>query len=190
MSFAALAEPVRAAELAGTRLPDVVQADGATLQLNGIGLRTYSFLRIRIYVAGLYLQHPSSDAQAILRSPEIKLLTMVFKRGIGAGDVRDAWRTGLQDNCRLPCRLDPTTLSRFLKAMPAVREGEVVSLLFTPGGAAVSANGQPIETIRQPRFAEAVLAVFLGPKPPTQHLKQALLGNHPPRTGIAAPPRR
>ena len=43
------------------QLPDTLQVDGKTLHLNGLGLRTYSFLRIHIYVAGLYLEHLSTD---------------------------------------------------------------------------------------------------------------------------------
>ena len=69
-----------AAQLAGVALPDAVTLDGAELHLNGIALRTYSWLRIRIYVAGLYLEHPSHDADAILRSPEEKLLVVRFPR--------------------------------------------------------------------------------------------------------------
>ena len=46
LALTALGLPGRAAELAGICLPDTVQEDGTTLYLNGIGLRTYSFLHI------------------------------------------------------------------------------------------------------------------------------------------------
>lgn len=190
MTLAALVLPAQAAKLAGTRLPNTVQADGTTLYLNGIGLRTYSFLHIRIYVAGLYLQHPSSNAQQILHAPEIKLLRIVFKRNISAARGREAWRSGLQANCQLPCRLNPAVLSRFLKAIPPMRQGEVFSFLFTPPGVTVRANGQLVGTIPRPHFAEDMLAAFLGQKPGSQHLKQALLGHHPPAAGITISSRR
>lgn len=178
LALAAPGLPGRAAELAGVRLPDTVQEDGTTLYLNGIGLRTYSFLHIQIYVAGLYLQHLSSDAQEILHSPEVKLLTIVFKRDVSAARGREAWRTGLQDNCQLPCHLDPSVLSHFLDAIPAMRQGEAFSFLFDQSGATVRANGKLIGTIPRPQFAEAMLASFLGQNPGSQQLKQALLGNH------------
>jgi hypothetical protein len=60
--------PARAAELQGVSMPDQQDVAGIRLILNGIGLRTYSILRIRIYVAGLYLERPNHDAQATLNS--------------------------------------------------------------------------------------------------------------------------
>jgi hypothetical protein len=44
-----------AADLDGISMPDTRVVDGAQMQLNGIGHRTFSFLGIRIYIAGLYL---------------------------------------------------------------------------------------------------------------------------------------
>ena len=73
-----LSGPPSAAQLAGVTLPDEVTLGGTVLRLNGIAFRTYSWLRIHIYVAGLYLEHPSHDAKAILDSQEKKLLAMQF----------------------------------------------------------------------------------------------------------------
>ena len=66
----ALCTPGRAAQLQGVMLPDTQSAGQTELRLNGIALRTYSILRIPIYVAGLYLVRPDSDADSILRSTE------------------------------------------------------------------------------------------------------------------------
>ena len=55
------AVPAAAAALDGVSLPDNVTVGGEQLTLNGIGLRTYSILGIRIDVAGLYLRQRSSD---------------------------------------------------------------------------------------------------------------------------------
>src|SRR5689334_7437199 len=51
-------------------MPDARMINGRQLVLNGMGERTYSILGIRIYVAALYLEQRSHDAEAILRSPE------------------------------------------------------------------------------------------------------------------------
>ncbi len=168
--------PADAAVLDGVSLPDSVTVAGRLLTLNGIGLRTYSIVGIRIYVAGLYLQQPSSDPAAILRSPEIKLLDVQFLRDVDASDARRSWREGLQDNCVLPCRLPPSEVARFLAAVPSVRRGDRSTLLFTPGRLDVTFNGRPYGTIDDPLFAEIVLATFLGPAPSSPGLKRALLG--------------
>jgi hypothetical protein len=168
---------VRAAELDGVQLPDTLQADGKTLQLNGFGLRTYSLLRLHIYVAALYLEHPSTDPEAIIRSPETKLLTVRFVRSVSANEARSAWRDGLKNNCQPPCHLDPEDVARFLAGMRAMQAGDSYFLLFTQQGATVTVNGQQIGTISQRQFAEAMLATFLGLRPASPRLKRELLGS-------------
>ena len=47
-------------------MPETRGVDGTQMRPNGIGLRTYSMLGIRIYVAGLYLERRSGDPNAII----------------------------------------------------------------------------------------------------------------------------
>jgi hypothetical protein len=175
----ALLAPIRClagtAELDGVKLSDTAQVDGKILHLNGIGLRTYSILGIHIYVVGLYLEHPSTDAQAIMRSPETKLLKIRFVCNVGADAARNAWRKGLLNNCQAPCQLDPDDLAHFLALVPAMHAGQRYSILFTELGATVSADGAPLGTIAKPQFAAAMLATFLGAKPASPMLKAELL---------------
>jgi hypothetical protein len=168
----------QAADLAGVELPDVLQIDGKTLHLNGFGLRTYSILHIHIYVVGLYLEHPSTDAHEIIASPETKLLDFRFVHSVSADKAREAWRKGLENNCRAPCQLDPADVARFLDAIPAMHAGDNYSLLFTQNGVTVTLSGHQIGMISQPRFAEAMLSTFLGPAPASASLKHDLLGGH------------
>jgi hypothetical protein len=175
--LAILATPAgAAATLDGVSLPETATLGATELRLNGIALRTYSWLRIRIYVAGLYLERPSRDAEAILRSPEKKLLVVRFIHDVDAEEARKAWREGFDDNCRAPCRLAPADVARFLAAVPAMRSGDRSTLAFTPAGVSITLNGQTLGMISDPMFARAVLATFIGPHPPTERLKRGLLG--------------
>ncbi len=165
-----------ATELDGVSLPDSMVVAGRQLVLNGIGLRTYSILGVHIYVAGLYLQQRSSDADAILRSPGIKLLEFRFVRDVGAGDARRSWREGLRNNCTLPCRLPPQEVAQFLAAVPSVHRGDSSALLFAPGRLDVTFDGRSYGTVTDPLLAQVVLATFIGPAPSSPRLKRELLG--------------
>jgi len=167
-----------AAELDGVQLPATLQVDGKTLQLNGYGLRTFSIFDIHIYVAGLYLEHLSTNPDEILRSPETKLVTVKFKRDVSVEQARNAWRVGLQNNCVAPCQLDPEDVEKFLAVIPAMQTGDSYDLVFTPHGATVTVGGQLVGTVTRPQFAEAMLATFLGPKPASPRLKRDLLKGH------------
>jgi Chalcone isomerase-like len=168
----------RAAELDGVTIPDTRVVDGVRMQLNGIGLRTYSVFRIHIYVAGLYLEQRSDSPDTILHSPEHKLLDIHFVRDVSAEDVRQAWREGFANNCRPPgCYLAPRDIERFLAAIPPLHKGDDTALFFSPRGVEVSYNGQPMGDIADPHFATTMLATFIGPVPPTPRLKRELLGS-------------
>jgi hypothetical protein len=168
----------QAAEFDGVQIPDTMQVGGKTLRLNGFGRRTYSILllNIHIYVASLYLEHPSSDPEQIMRSPETKLLIVRFEHNVGAEKARN---DGLQNNCVSPCHLDPADVQQFLAEVPAMQVGDVFTLLFTRQGATVALDGRQIGVIPKPQFADAMLATFLGPRPALPRLKQDLLRGHP-----------
>jgi hypothetical protein len=167
--------PVRAAMLDGVEVPDTVQVDGKILHLNGFGLRTWSILNVHIYVAALYLEHPSNDPAAILNSPQTKLLTVNFLRGVSADQARDSWREGFANNCQPPCALNPQDVATFLASVPDMRAGDQFALLFTGHGAEVDIGGRRLGVISNPTFAKAMLATFLGPRPGTESLKRDLL---------------
>ena len=166
---------VQAADVDGVPFPEAQQIDGKVLRLNGAGSRTWSLLNIHIYVAGLYLEHPNRDPEAIIHSPEAKILTFHFQRDIDAEKAREAWRKGLANNCPEPCRLDPADVERFIAEVPSMHDGDRFELRFADHTASISANGRTLGTIDRPALADAVLAAFLGPKPGSPALKQALL---------------
>jgi hypothetical protein len=174
-----LSRVARAAALDGVQLPETLEVNGRRLILNGYGLRTYSILGIHIYVAGLYLEHPNTDPEQIIRSPETKLLLIRFEHSVGADAARKAWRDGLADNCQAPCHVDPNDVTRFLANIPAMHEGDNYSLLFTREGVSVTVDGRLVGNISKRSFAEAMLATFLGPRPASERLKQELLHGHP-----------
>jgi hypothetical protein len=165
-----------AADLEGVSMPDTRVVDGARVWLNGIGLRTFSVLGIRIYVAGLYLERRNGDPDTILHSQERKLLIIRFLRDVDAEDARKAWRESFEQNCTPPCYLDPRDMQQFLAAVPSVHRGDDSALLFTSRGVHITFNGRLMGDIGDPRFAQLMLATFIGREPPTPRLKRELLG--------------
>jgi hypothetical protein len=170
-----LAFAASAAEVDGVVFPDTRQVDGKTLVLNGYGLRTWSFLNVHIYIAGLYVERPTRDPNAIIQSAETKVLTFHFQHDVDAERAREAWRTALANNCPAPCRVESEDVERFLAGVPAMRAGDKFELRFADHHADIAANGKPIGRIDGAPLADAMLAAFLGPKPGSPALKQALL---------------
>lgn len=176
-AFIAVAVPAAAGSLAGVELPDQVKAGDTTLTLNGLGLREATFLKVDVYVAGLYLENRTSDAEAILASDGPKVLHMHFVRKVGRDDITKAWSEGFAKNLGAGASAladDIKTLNGWMEDM---NKGDTLRFTFTPeGGLEVSIKGSQRGAIAGPEFARGMFAVFLGPEPPNPGLKEGLLG--------------
>ena len=165
-----------AAQMDGVSMPDHQTIYGTELRLNGIGLRTYSIFGIHIYVAALYLEQRTDNSSSIISSRGLKLLVIRFLHDVTAEEARKAWQEGFEQNCQLPCYLDPHDVQRFLADVPSVHRGDVTALLFTPKGVEITHAGRLVGRIGDPHFAEIILSTFIGLVPPTPQLKRELLG--------------
>lgn len=168
--------PAGAAELNGVVMPDTREVGGRPLVLNGIGTRLYSFLRIPVYVAGLYLEQRNGDAAAILASRSPKLIHMQALRSAGRDDIVEAWRTSFEDNCRPPCSLPQAQIAQFNAWMTDVRAGDTHTFLFQPDRVDLLMNDRPLGSVQGGGFSDLILSTWIGAAPSSPELKRALLG--------------
>lgn len=171
--FVGLAGPAAALEAGGVNFPDTRTVGGTVLRLNGAGVRLYSVFRVNVYAAGLYVEQPSTSADAILRAPGRKLVEVRALRAVAAGDIQAAWRTSFAANCQAPCRV-PADADRFVVAVQPSKVGDANTYVFGPAGVQVMLNGQAAGSFG-PEFGQLLLYTFIGPSPPTEALKRALL---------------
>jgi hypothetical protein len=163
-----------ALEVAGVSFPPTIQAGGKTLTLNGAGVRTRFFFKV--YAIGLYLEHASSDARAILAADQVRRAELHMLRTVSGSEMGDAIATAVNANAggnaaQLKPRVDQ------LKGMfRSANEGEVIALTYIPGtGTVVSAQGADLGTIQGKDFADALFGAWIGTVPVDDSLKQALL---------------
>lgn len=166
---------LRAASLAGVTLPDSTQAGGKTLALNGLGLRT-KFM-VKVYVAGLYLEQKSPDANAILKSDGPKRLVMHFVRDVSKKQMTDAFEESFADNSPDAVKTMKGDIDRLLGAVDDVKKDQEMTFTYVSGtGTTMTLAGKDRVTIAGPAFARVIFSVWLGPKPPNGDLKKGLLG--------------
>ena len=172
--------PLVAGTLEGVTLPDTVSVNGVTLHLNGMGVRIKSvaFIKVKVYVAGLYLATPSKNPAAILAADEPRQLVMHFLyKEVEAAKLVEAWREGFANNSAAALPALKARLDKFCALWPAMKSGETATLTYIPGqGTKVTIKGKDVGIIEGKDFADAIFAVCLGPKPPNPELKQGLLG--------------
>jgi len=167
------------ASIEGVDVPDMVTiADGgSTLMLNGAGVREKFFLDI--YVGALYLPAKSSDAQAILASPDPACVAMHFLyKEVSQEKIVDAWNDGLADNhSAAEMQALHPQLEQFNALFRTVHRGDVIRICFLPDtGTEVRINGDQRGTVPGESFFHALLGIWLGAHPISADLKQSMLG--------------
>jgi hypothetical protein len=159
------------------RLPEKVDALGTALVLNGMGVRRATFLKVHVYVAGLYLSVPTRDPAAILSPAQPKQMTMRFVRNVSRSDMLSAIRDGLKDNVGAQLSKTTSHVQSMARYLPDLHEGTLLTLSYLPKhGLRILADNRLIGVENDDIFANLLFQVWLGPKPPDGDLKQGLLG--------------
>jgi len=170
-----------ALELEGVKVPDTAQvvAGGATLPLNGAGVRTRFFFRV--YVGALYLGQKTKSAQSAISQSGAKRVALHILRELTSAQLSDALEDGLKNNhdaaelAKLDSRVKQ--LRTMFDAAKAVKPGDVILIDYLPdSGTRVTFNGDVKGTVAGEDFNRALLRVWLGDSPADSDLKQGMLG--------------
>jgi hypothetical protein len=167
--------PALCGTLDGIPMPETATVGEKALTLNGMGTRKATFLKIKVYVMGLYLEEKGQDGPAIAASAQAKRIVMHFVRGVAASDLQDAWQEGFEKNTT---SLDAikTQVRQFHEMQASMEEGEQIVIDFLDDTVTVTVKGEVKGTITSSEFLEKLLLIWLGPEPPNEDLKQGVLG--------------
>ncbi|MDD2804639.1 MAG: chalcone isomerase family protein [Elusimicrobiales bacterium] len=163
--------------LKGVAMPVALQFEGKKLLLNGLGLRTK--VVFKVYVAGLYLEKLSGNGEEIAASEQLKRIELSFLRSVDGADVAKAIADGFNNNAgaALPALKD--RIAKFEKLIPDVKKGDRLLFVYRPGAAAgveLQYNGASLGKLEGKDFGDALLRVWLGPKPSDKNLQDGMLG--------------
>lgn len=157
-------------EKAGVSYPDKLSFKEKTLILNGVGVREATIFNVDVYVAALYLVKKEKEANNILKTESDKVLKMTFVRDVDSEKMDKAWKDSLSE----------VEYKKSLKQLLAVsrdlKKGDTITLEFSQGQVAYLFNKKRLLDIKDKKFSQKLLSVWLGPKPPNKGLKTGLLG--------------
>lgn len=165
-----------AGELVGVKMPDEVTVSGKTVKLNGMGVRKK--LWVKVYVGGLYLETKSSNAAAIVDSDQAKRVVMHFLTDRATKEkMDDAWKEGFEANSPKQYGALKKRVETFIGFFGDMKDGDRIEINMVPGEpTVVLLNGKEKGTIEGDDFAKGLLRVWLGDSPPTEDLKEGMLG--------------
>jgi Chalcone isomerase-like len=160
--------------IAGVEIPASVTVNGQSLVCNGVGVRTKTFLQIRVYIAALYLEQKTMHAKSVITSRSARRLDLHFLRSVSSQDLRDSIRVQFQ---KLPNRASlQNRVDKLCSDLPFTRKGTRLELTAVGDNLTLTVNGKDRCTIEGQDFCDAIFAIYVGDTPVTGGLKAALLG--------------
>jgi hypothetical protein len=152
--------------------------------LVGLGLRTRTFLKVKVYAIGLYVAdsalagplaaykgQTSSPAfyKALVEGDFPKEVRLRFTRELSANQIQEAMREAL-------AKADKARVDQFVSYFPTIKQGDECVIRWAPGGTLETVMaGAAKPPIADPAFAAAVFGVWLGEKPIQEDVKKGLV---------------
>jgi hypothetical protein len=177
----ALATPALAQEVTEPKSGVKFAAKSGEMSLLGVGLRTKTMLKVKVYAVGFYvadsaLAGPLAAFKGKTDSAPFykdlvwgdfgKQIVMKFTRGVSTDQIRGAFRETLQGTSKL---------DQFLGYFGDTKEGQEYVLTWKPGGIlATKVVGVDKPEINDKTFAAAVFGIWLGDKPIQDDIKKGL----------------
>lgn len=177
LSFNTLAATV---DVAGVKLEDAVDVQGARLQLNGAGVRYKAIFKV--YVGALYVGKKSATPEEIYAAPGPKRVSITMLRDIDSNELGKAFTKGFEENTPKGevSKLIPglIRMGQVFSDQKKLVTGDVFTIDWVPGsGTVITVKGKPQgEPFKEPEFFNALMRIWLGPNPADFRLKDALLG--------------
>jgi len=167
-------------DVAGVKLEDRASLAGSPLVLNGAGVRYKAVFKV--YAAGLYLRQKADTPEAVMAMPGPKRMAITMLRDIDSAELGKLFSRGMEDN------MDRTAFSKLIPGVlrmsqvftdhKNLKEGDNFLIDWVPGtGTVLTIKGKVEgEPFKEPEFFNALMRIWLGPKPADWMLKDALLG--------------
>ena len=182
--LAAGAAQAATVDLAGVKLEDRATVAGSPLVLNGAGIRYKAVFKV--YAAGLYLGEKAETPDAVLAVKGPKRISITMLRDIDSAELGKLFSRGMEDNMDRSAfsKLIPGVLrmSQVFSDHKKLKEGDNFLVDWVPGtGTVLTIKGKVEgEPFKEPEFFDALVRIWLGPKPADHLLKDALLGKSKP----------
>ena len=166
-----------ARNLKGVEFPETAAIDGVSCTLMGVGIRKK--LIINVYLGALYLEKPTKSDAQVIASDQTKRIAMHFLyKEVRADQLIEAWNEGFQKNAPDKIPALKTKIDRFNGFFTAsMKSGDTMAITYRPGkGTEVVIKGKTAGVIEGKDFMEALFSIWFGKYPPSDGLKEGMLG--------------
>jgi chalcone isomerase-like protein len=172
--------PALAQDVAEPKTGVKFAAKDSDTSLLGVGLRTKTFAKVKVYAIGLYVADSAiaGPLKGKTGSPELyrQLVTGDFKKKVVMKFVRNVSASQIQDAFRESLKNSGAKTEEWLAYFTDVRSGQEFVIGWNPGvGLETKVAGADKQAINDKALASAIFGIWLGDKPIQDDLKKDLV---------------
>ena len=167
-----------AREVKGVNFPETTIIQGTTCKLMGVGIRKK--LIINVYLGALYIAQPTNNASNVISTDQIKRVSIHFLyKEVTTDQLIEAWNEGFEKNAGNALVSLKEKINKFNGFFTEpMKKDETMVITYIPGhGTEVTIKGQVKGVIEGRDFMEALFSIWFGPNPPSNGLKNGMLGD-------------
>jgi hypothetical protein len=157
-----------AKEVAGLKIPETYDCAGKSLPLQGAGLRTATWLKIKVYVLAYYAAEKKAPSMP-------SCFNLTYLRDFDNSDVDKAWSFQFRDSSMHPYPQLEEHVKEIQKYFGEIKGDRSENFVLEEGTTKVFENGVLKGEIKGPEFQKNFLSLWFGEKPPTPELQKELL---------------
>ena len=165
-----------AKKIDGVKLPDSFQCGDQSLPFQGAGLRTATFLNIRVYIIAYYADKKISGPEDPAISARPICFEVTYLRDVDNEDVDKAWDFQFKNSSQYPYPELPAHVKKLQEYFGEIKGERKHVFALLPEKTILSENGAVKGEIPGPQFQRNFLSIWYGKKPPTQEVQDQLLG--------------
>lgn len=170
-----LTSSAETAELYGKKFGDKIEIYNTIFALKGLGFNSYLF--VKVFVAGFYVEENSKNQDALKDIPKRLEVAYFYKIPGSKLAAETSRRIKLNTNQREFNQIKDR-VNKMNSYFVDLKPGDRYALTYIPlEGTYFTYNEKLVGKIEGKDFAKALFAVWIGTQPISQSLKESLLGN-------------
>jgi len=166
------------AKLEGVELAEKMTCAGQEVPLSGYGLRTATFFKIKIYVLGIYANQKIQQGRSEELTQRPLCFSFTYLRDFSDTDVDRAWEYQFKESAEYSypqLKNDIKSLKSFYGEIKGKRN-QMIEIY--EDSVQFYENDKVVGSIKGKEFQKAFLSIWFGKNPPTEDLKNSLLGKN------------
>ncbi len=163
------------------KLPGQMKSGVSDLLLNGSGIRIkkIGFMKLDLYVAGLYLTQKSTDVEAMTVKDEGMAIKLhITSKMINSKRMSKATNEGFETSTGGNTAAIKSEINDMIGVFKdGIKVGDVYDLVYVPQvGTQIFKNGELKTTVKGLEFKKALFGIWVGEKAVQKDLKQGMAG--------------